>query len=72
MPRILVATLLGLAFFFFYVVVALVLADLIGTMQWAIQFIYFAVAGILWVFPIRWLMLWAARRLPGQNHGNPA
>jgi hypothetical protein len=72
MPRILLATLSGLAFFFFYLVAALALADRLGRMHWAIQFVYFAAAGILWVFPIRWLMLWAAGRRPGQNPGNPA
>jgi hypothetical protein len=58
----LVATLLGLGFFFFYLVAVLALVDLIGPMHWAIQFIYFALSGIMWVFPIRWLMLWAAGR----------
>ena len=67
MPRILAAVLLGLGFFFLYVAAALALADRLGPMQWALQLLYFAVVGTLWVFPIRWLMLWAAR--PG---GKPA
>jgi hypothetical protein len=62
MRRILVATLAGLVFFFFYVVGALILADRLGPMQWAMQFGFFALAGVLWVIPIRWLMLWAASR----------
>jgi membrane protein implicated in regulation of membrane protease activity len=72
MSRILVATLLGLGFFFFYVVAVLALADLLGAMQWVVQFCFFAVSGVLWVFPIRWLMLWAAGRRKGSNHRNPA
>lgn len=38
----------------------MVLADHVYAMNFAVQFIYFAVAGLVWVFPIRWLMLWAA------------
>jgi hypothetical protein len=29
-------------------------------MHWAAQLGYFVVAGSIWVFPVRWLMLWAA------------
>jgi hypothetical protein len=25
-----------------------------------LQFAYYATAGFVWVFPVRWLMLWAA------------
>jgi hypothetical protein len=60
MPRILTATLLGLGFFLFYVIAAVSLADWLSPMHWAFQFLYFALAGTLWVFPIRWLMIWAA------------
>ena len=68
MPRILLATLFGLAFFILYVVAVLALADRIGPMPWVIQLVYFALAGFLWVVPIRWLMLWAA----GPSRGRAA
>ena len=61
MSRILIATLLGLAGFAVYVVVALALADRLAPVGWVAQLGYFLVAGVLWVFPIWWLMLWAAR-----------
>jgi hypothetical protein len=69
MPRILIATLLGLAFFAVYVFLAVALADLLSPMHWALQVLYFAVAGTLWVLPIRWLMVWAAG---ARNRGKPA
>jgi hypothetical protein len=31
-------------------------------MHWAVQALYFLVAGVLWVVPARWLMIWALRR----------
>ena len=29
-------------------------------MPWPVEAIYWCVAGLLWVVPVRWLMLWAA------------
>ncbi len=60
--RVLVATVAGLVGLLLYVAAVLALADAAGPMQWAVQFLYFVVAGVLWVIPARWLMLWAARR----------
>jgi hypothetical protein len=37
-------------------------ADQVFKLPFAVQLVYFAVAGFVWVFPIRWLMLWAAHR----------
>ncbi len=61
MPRVLIATLLGLSGFIAYVAAALVLADRLAPMTWPIQLLYFGIAGSLWVFPAWGLMLWAAR-----------
>ena len=50
-----------------YLVIVLWIGDIVQTMHWALQAVYYTLAGSLWVLPIRWLMLWAAR--PG---GRPA
>ena len=59
MSRSTVATIAGLAFVFLYIVVVVAIPDMIGRMHWLIEVVYWAVAGVIWVFPIRWLMLWA-------------
>jgi hypothetical protein len=60
MPRILIATLAGIVGLALYIMAAVAAADLLGPMHWATQLGYFVVAGSIWVFPVRWLMLWAA------------
>lgn len=62
MVRIVVASLAGLLGFAFYVAEAVRLADRLHGSHWTLQLLYFALAGVLWVIPARWLMLWAARR----------
>lgn len=57
-----IATLLGLVFFACWVVGAVTLADTLGPVHWALRALYFVVAGFIWVFPVWWLMLWAAHR----------
>ena len=61
MPRILVASVLGLAGFLAYLVAAVTLYDAVASLNWALQAAYFVVAGTIWVIPIRSLMIWAAR-----------
>jgi hypothetical protein len=61
MPRILIATLVGLVGFAVYVAATMILADHVMSSHWALQALYFLVAGVLWVIPARSLMLWAAR-----------
>ena len=62
MPRIMsrpvAATLMGVAFIILYVAAAITLPDLLPQ-HWAVQAAYFLIAGVVWVFPIRWLMLWS-------------
>lgn len=53
------ATLAGLAFVLCYVVGAVALAVTMGRLHWAIEATYWGVAGVVWVFPVRWLMLWS-------------
>jgi len=43
--------------FFFYAILAITIADYIPSNK-ILQIIYFAVAGIIWVFPVRPLMIW--------------
>ena len=49
---------MGLVFFTAYVAVAITLPDLLPQ-NWVVQAVYFLVAGVVWVFPIRWLMYWS-------------
>jgi hypothetical protein len=60
MSRIIIASIAGILFLGAWVAAAMVLADHVIGLNFALQFCYFAVAGFVWVFPIRWLMLWAA------------
>jgi hypothetical protein len=62
MPRIFIATVAGLAGFLAYVVAAVSLADYLSPMHWAVQALFFLVAGVAWVVPARSLMLWAAHK----------
>jgi hypothetical protein len=62
MPRILIATLVGLAGFVAYVVAVVTLVDYLPPLHWTLQALFFLVAGTVWVLPIRSLMYWAARK----------
>jgi Protein of unknown function (DUF2842) len=59
--RVPVAVLAGLLFFLAWVVGSVSLADRLGDVHWSVRAAYFVVAGFVWVFPVRWLMLWAVR-----------
>jgi hypothetical protein len=61
MSRPTIALLAGLAGFIAYVVVVLLLADHVLRLHWIVQFVFFAVAGIAWVWPAKRLMVWAVR-----------
>ena len=61
MPRILFASVVGLAGFLAYLVAAVTLYDQVASLHWALQALYFVLAGTIWVIPIRSLMIWAAR-----------
>ena len=58
MSRPFAATAMGLAFIVCYVVGAITLPDVLPS-NWIVQAVYFLVAGVIWVFPVRWLMLWS-------------
>lgn len=60
MKRTPIAVIGGLLGFFFYVAAVLALSDTVVRLHWIVQAAFFVVAGSLWVFPVRWLMYWAA------------
>ena len=62
MPRIAFAAVLGILGFLAYVGAAVVLADRVFGLNWAWQALYFLLAGVLWVPPAHFLILWAARK----------
>ena len=59
MSRTPVATLAALLFVFVYIVVAVLLPEHLPRMPWPIEALYWCAAGLLWVLPVRWLMLWS-------------
>jgi hypothetical protein len=52
---------MGVAFIIVYIVAAITLPDVLPQ-HWAVQAIYFLVAGVVWVLPVRWLMLWSVHK----------
>jgi hypothetical protein len=64
-PRVPVAVAAGCVFLFAWVVAAMILSDRIMGAGTAVQLVYFALAGSLWVLPIAGLMFWAARSRSG-------
>lgn len=61
MSRTLIATIAGLAGFFVYVLLVLLVADHVRALHWTVELLFFAVAGVAWVWPARALMVWAVR-----------
>ena len=61
MPRSALAFLIGLIGFLAYIGAAVALGDVVVHRHWLLQLIYYVVAGIVWVFPAKWLIVWAAR-----------
>lgn len=60
MSRSTAAMLIGLVGIAGYVVLVLVLGDYALQWHWSLQLLYFGVAGIVWVWPAKWLIYWAA------------
>ncbi|WP_198371343.1 DUF2842 domain-containing protein [Roseomonas rosulenta] len=61
MSRSALATIVGIVGFLAYVVVVLLLADHVRALHWTLEFLFFAVAGIAWVWPAKRLIAWAVR-----------
>lgn len=62
MSRPTIATLAGLGFVLLYIVGAIAVAVALGRLYWPLEALYWAVAGVLWVLPVRWLMLWSVHK----------
>ena len=62
MSRSSIATVAGVLFIFAYIAAAITIPDLTGRMHWTIEAVYWLLAGVVWVLPIRWLMLWAVHK----------
>lgn len=62
MSRIAIATIAGLVGMTVYIVAIMLMGDFIHSLHWAIQAIFFAVAGLVWVFPAKALMYWSVRK----------
>jgi hypothetical protein len=61
MSRSAMAALIGVGGFLVYIVVVLVLADHVRALHWTVELLFFAVAGIAWVWPAKRLIVWAVR-----------
>lgn len=61
MSRNILALFIGLFGFLAYVGIAVAVADVVVHRHWLLQVLYYSVAGIIWVFPAKWLIIWAAR-----------
>jgi len=62
MSRVPVAAVAGLAGFVVYVVAATMLGGALESSNGVIQALYYVVAGVAWVAPVRWLMLWSVHQ----------
>ncbi|MGI9127278.1 MAG: DUF2842 domain-containing protein [Roseomonas sp.] len=51
----------GIIGFLAYVATVIVLADHVLGTHWTVEFVYFTLAGIAWVWPAKALIIWAAR-----------
>lgn len=60
MSRGKIAFLIGTLGFIAYVAIVVILGDHIIGQHWAIQLIYYVVAGIIWVIPAKKLIIWGA------------
>jgi len=66
MSRPLLAFLIGIVGFVFYILAVVALGDHVVLAHWTLQLVYYVVAGIIWVWPAKWLILWGAGgRKPG-------
>ena len=62
MSRARIAAIAGVLFVLAYMVAVVTLPDLFPRLHWSLEAIYWLVAGVVWVFPVRWLMLWSVHK----------
>ena len=61
MSKPMLAGLIGIIGFLLYVAVVIILADHVLGTHWTVEFVYFALAGIVWVWPAKALIIWGAK-----------
>jgi hypothetical protein len=64
MPRKALALVIGLLGFLLYIGLVLWIGDWVQGLHWAVQFLFYLLAGFVWVFPALWLIRWAIRPRP--------
>jgi hypothetical protein len=60
MSRSTIALLIGLVGIAGYLILVLALGDFALEWHWIWQLLYFGLAGIVWVWPAKWLIYWGA------------
>jgi hypothetical protein len=60
MSRSWIAAPAGLLGFCLYIALAMLLGEALVTAHWAVQAVFYLLAGVVWALPARWLMFWAA------------
>lgn len=61
MSKPMLAGIIGILGFLLYVAAVIMLADYVLGTHWTVELVYFALAGIVWVWPAKALIIWAAR-----------
>lgn len=61
MSKSMLAGIIGVTGFLFYVAAVIILADHVLGTHWVFEFVYFALAGIVWVWPAKALIIWGAK-----------
>ena len=61
MSKPMLAGMIGVLGFLLYVAAVIMLADHVLGTHWTVEFVYFALAGIVWVWPAKALIIWGAR-----------
>jgi hypothetical protein len=63
MPRTAIALFAAFAFLAAYLAAVMAASDYIVPLHWALQALFFLAAGVLWVPPVHFLILWAAGKV---------
>jgi hypothetical protein len=62
MPRPPIAATAIVVFATVWIAAAAVIGDHLAGAHWALQALYYVTVGFVWVFPVRWLMLWSVHQ----------
>jgi hypothetical protein len=61
MSKPMLAGIIGIIGFLLYVAAVIIFSDHVLGTHWTVEFVYFALAGILWVWPAKALIIWGAK-----------